>query len=198
MTATTQGERARALTAASQALDARALVLEGTAEDSLLDWRPPDGGWSIRQVFEHLVVANEDYLAAIQRALDTRSPDGRGTGAARSWKPSMAGRLLVRSFESPRKLRAPRMWRPSPVARPNVIGEFLARQRRLAELIDRSTAFDWRRVRLASPVSSLIRMNIGDAFTILITHAERHFRQIERIRVGYETSAKPRATALSG
>jgi len=197
MTATTQGERARALTAASQALDARALVLEETTERAVLDWRPPDGGWSIGQVFEHLILANEDYLAAIQRALDTRSPDGRGTFAATPWKPSLAGRLLVRSFESPRKSRAPTMWRPSPVARPNVIGEFLARQRRLAELIDRSTAFDWQRVRLASPVSSLIRMNIGDAFTILVTHAERHFRQIERIRAGYEAGVTPRATAFS-
>jgi len=195
-TATTQGERARSLTAASHALDANALKLDETSDGALLAWRPPDGGWSIAQVFEHLVVANDDYLAAIQRALDTRSPGTRGAFAATPWRPSIAGRLLVSSFESPRKLRAPRMWRPAATARPNVIAEFLARQRRLVELIERSTAFDWQRVRLASPVSSLIRMNVGDAFAIVVTHAERHFRQIERLRAGYEAGVIPALSFL--
>lgn len=197
MTAANQGERARSLTAASHALDAHALKFDETQDPALFNWRPPDGGWSIAQVFEHLVIANDDYLAAIQHALDTRAPGTRGTFAATPWRPSIAGRLLVRSFELPRKLRAPRRWRPEPTARPNVTAEFLAGQRRLVDLIERSTAFDWQRVRLASPVSSLIRMNVGDAFAILVTHGERHFHQIERIRAGYEASVTTRAAALS-
>jgi hypothetical protein len=193
---TTQGERAHALTAASHALDAHAHAVEAATAPALLDWRPSEGGWSIAQVFEHLCTANEDYLVAIRDALDGHAAGVRGSFATRLWRPSLAGRLLVKSFEAPRKLRAPRMWRPASAARPNVVGEFLARQRRLEELIDRSTAYDWQRVRLASPVSSLIRMNIGDAFTILVTHAERHFRQIERIRAGYEASRTPPVAAL--
>ena len=179
---TTQGERARALTAGLHALDAHVHALTAAASPAVLDWQPPDGGWSIAQVFEHLCVANEDYLVAVEHALNNHAAAAPGSFAATPWRPSLAGRLLVRSLESPRKLRAPRMWHPSPTARPNVIGEFLARQRRLEELIERSTAHHWQRVRLASPVSSLIRMNVGDAFTIVVTHAERHCRQIERIR----------------
>ena len=55
----------------------------------------------------------------------------------------------------------------------------------MVQLIERSMSFDWMRVRMGSPVSPLIRMNAGDAFTILVTHAERHFRQIDRIRTEY-------------
>jgi len=181
----TQGERAHALTAALHALDSRVLALE--TDPALFDWQPPEGGWTIAQVFEHLCVANEDYLMAIQPALNRRSDGVPGSFAATPWRPSLAGRLLVRSLESPRKLRAPRRWQPSPTARPNVTAEFVARQRRIEELIERSTAHDWQRVRLASPVSSLIRMNVGDAFTILVAHAERHFQQIERIRAAFAT-----------
>ena len=32
-----------------------------------LGWRPPDGGWSIAQVFEHLIIADSSYLGAMKR-----------------------------------------------------------------------------------------------------------------------------------
>ncbi|HEX6050853.1 MAG TPA: DinB family protein [Gemmatimonadaceae bacterium] len=179
MTAITQGDRAAALIAATRALDARALTIHETTSPAALVWQPPDGGWSVGQVFEHLCIASDDYLVTLRRLL--ANPPAR-SHAANRWKPSLAGRILVRSFESSRRLPAPKMWRPAPAARPNVVQEFLARQHELVELIERSMAFEWNRVRLASPVSSLVRMNVGDAFAILVTHAERHFRQIDRVR----------------
>ena len=191
MTSTTQGERAAALIAATHALDTHALTIHETTPPAALAWRPPDGGWSVGQVFEHLCVATDDYLVTLRRVL-AKPPTG--SQAATRWKPSLAGRLLVRSFESSRKLPAPKRWHPAPAPRPNVVREFLERQRELVKLIERSMAFEWNRVRLASPVSPLIRMNVGDAFAILVTHAERHFRQIDRVRMAYEASgASPEA-----
>jgi hypothetical protein len=35
--------------------------------------------------------------------------------------------------------------------------------------------------RLSSPASRLIRMNLGDAFRILVVHGRRHLGQIERV-----------------
>lgn len=191
MTSTTQAERAAVFIAATHALDARTLTIHETTTPAALAWQPPHGGWSIGQVFEHLCVATDDYLVTLRRVL--ANPPA-GSRAASRWKPSLAGRLLVRSFESSRKLPAPKRWHPAPAPRPNVVREFLERQRELLELIERSMAFEWNRVRLASPVSPLIRMNVGDAFAILVTHAERHFRQIDRVRVAYEASgASPEA-----
>jgi hypothetical protein len=40
---------------------------------------------------------------------------------------------------------------------------------------------DWKQNRVASPVTSLIGYNLGDAFSILVVHAERHLRQIGRV-----------------
>jgi hypothetical protein len=194
MSVRTQGEQAAALTAAIQALNVRAAILEESLDAAALAWHPPDGGWSVGQVFEHLCVANDDYLAILRERLSVAPPLAPGSRAPTPWKPSLAGRLLVASFESSRKLPAPRSWRPAPDARPNVIAEFLSRQRELARLIERSMAFDWMRVRMASPVSALIRMNVGDAFTILVTHAERHFRQIDRIRSAYAATHDALAT----
>ena len=185
MSATTQGERASALIAATQALNARAAIMEESLDAPALAWHPPAGGWSVGQVFEHLCVANDDYLAILRDRFSVTPPFSPGSRTAIRWKPSLAGRFLVASFESSRKLPAPKMWRPTLAPRPNVISEFVGRQRELVQLIERSMSFDWMRVRMGSPVSPLIRMNAGDAFTILVTHAERHFRQIDRIRTEY-------------
>jgi len=188
MSAATQGERASALIAATQTLDARAAILDDNLDATALTWHPPTGGWSVGQVFEHLCVANDDYLVILRDRLSVTPPFPPGSRSGSRWKPSLAGRFLVASFESSRRLPAPKMWRPAPVPRPNVIGEFLRRQHELVQLIERSMGFDWMRVRMASPVSPLIRMNAGDAFAILVTHAERHFRQIDRIRAEYASA----------
>jgi hypothetical protein len=63
-----------------------------------------------------------------------------------------------------------------------VIEEFLETQLRIKELMIRAEDISWTRARLGSPVSSLIRLNLGDAFTIGVVHEERHLGQIERIR----------------
>ena len=180
-----QTQHARALVASMHALDARASDLQRAADRSALEWQPPEGGWSAGQVFEHLCVANDSYLVALRRVLGSVQPTTRSNVADREWRPSFAGRLLARSMESPRKLRAPKMYRPAPVPRPNVIGEFLTRQREIEQLIESSMAHDWRRLRLSSPVFGLIRMNVGDAFTVLVRHAERHFRQIDGRMAAY-------------
>ena len=97
------------------------------------------------------------------------------------WRPSFMGRLLVHSLRSPRKLPAPRMYRPAPDPRARVVDQFMLRQRELVELLNASAGLDWRRVRTASPVSPLIRLNLGDCFTVLVVHAQRHLGQIERL-----------------
>ena len=49
-----------------------------------------------------------------------------------------------------------------------------------------SAGIDWRRTRLASPASPLIRLNLGDAFLVLAVHARRHLGQVERVLRGRE------------
>jgi hypothetical protein len=172
-----QSAQAHTLIHELRAVTAKAEDIPRKASQAELDWSPPDGGWSASQIFEHLCVANDSYLTQLHRLV----PDSRiGFGTANTyWKPSLAGKLLVRSMESPRKLPAPKIWTPGPTPRPNVISEFLRRQSDIVDLIQRSLAYDWRSVRLASPASRLIRMNIGDAFTVLVRHEQRHLRQIQ-------------------
>lgn len=170
----------------------RAEGLTRGLDERQIAWQPPEGGWSIGQVYEHMVVANESYLARI-RAL-VAAPDARRAAADADWRPSLAGRLLVNSFRSPRKQRAPRMYRPAPQPRPNVVAAFVRQHRELARLLHAARGLDLRRIRTTSPVSAIIRLNLGDCFPILIVHAQRHLGQIERLR-GRAGVPPARATA---
>jgi hypothetical protein len=155
----------------------RARALRSATPLERLDRPASNGGWSAAEVFEHLVIANESYLVMLRRVAAAGPPLAQ---PAAIWRPSLAGRLLVRSFRSPRRMRAPRIYRP-PAPRPHVIEAFTAGMDELKGQMDRLARADWRRVRLRSPVTALVRLNLGDCFPILIAHAERHFQQIDRV-----------------
>jgi len=142
--------------------------------------RPPNGGWSVGHVLEHLCVTSELYEPPIRRLLASARPDA--AAPLRPWKPTFVGRLTVNTFERPMRMRAPKRTVPAASPRGGVVEGFLAHLRTLDQLLDTSSGFDWRRLRMSSPVVSLpIRFNLGDVFSILVVHAERHARQIERV-----------------
>ena len=145
-----------------------------------IGWRPPDGGWSIGQVVEHLIINDESYLQLFDRML-ARKPERAWRG---EWKPSLIGGLLTRSLmpDSKRKVTTPAIWRPGPQPRANVVEEYIQSQERMLEALRKADGHDLRGTKLSSPAMKLMRMNLGDAFLTLVVHTQRHLKQIERIR----------------
>jgi hypothetical protein len=175
-----QIDHQEALLAALEPQRRRAEVLAETLTAEQLVWRPPAGGWSVAQAFEHMVIAADSYLDRIGPIVEAAAlPDA--PPVRRPWKPSVMGGLLVRSLQSPRKLPAPKIYRPGPRAREDVIAAFIERHRRTAGLLERSVGLVWSDYPFRSPVTRLIRMNLGDAFSVLVVHAERHLGQVDRI-----------------
>lgn len=143
------------------AINERVKALGSDLDDAQLNSQPADGGWSIGQVFEHLVVANDSYVERI-RDIVRRHDARRSRSNQAAWRPTLMGRLIADALRSTRNLPAPRMYRPSPRPRPNVVDEFLRRQHELAALVHEAEGLDWRRVRTRSPVTPLVRLNLGD------------------------------------
>lgn len=146
----------------------------------VLPQRPRSGGWSIAEILEHLVISTDSYLDRLRPIVDGAT--SRTPFADVMWKPSFMGSLLVGSFRSPRRMRAPRIYRPGHTPRAQILEEFINRQMEVGRLITEGARLDWRRTRFRSPAIGLIRMNLGDAFTVPVVHAERHAAQIERVR----------------
>ena len=176
-----QSQYADLLRAELVATDARLQALAGTLGERALSWVPATGGWSVGQVLEHLIVAADSYLTPMRRLISERSAATVGCGDP-TWRPSLMGGLLASSLRSPRKFPAPRAYVPAPVPRPDVLEQFRARLRDTALLLDRARPLEWNRMRSSSPISRLIRLNLGDCFAISVAHAHRHVGQIDRIR----------------
>ena len=177
-----QEELLRQLRAATERDTKRARALALDLDADRMRRRPPTGGWSVSEVYEHLCITNDSYLVMIAPLADrSGSPT---TVADAQWKPTLMGGFMTKQFESPRKIPAPRSYRPGPEAREGVVDAFIDRQRQLLDLLERTKHIDWSRTRLGSPVTKLIRFNLGDCFRILVAHTHRHLGQIERIRAG--------------
>jgi hypothetical protein len=146
--------------------------------------RPPNGGWSVGEVLEHLCISSEAYGPLILDVLRRARPDA--SAPLREWRPAFFGRFLVRSLAAPRKIPAPKKVRPGPSPRGGIVEHFLARQLGLASRMDDAAGYDWNALTLRSPlVPRLMRplatMNLGDAFSVEVVHAERHAKQMERV-----------------
>ncbi len=144
-------------------------------------WTPPAGGWGIGHVLEHLCLVADSYFTtlrpAIYRAGTPVAPLGRN-----QWDPTWMGGLLVSSLRSRRRFRTPKIWQVGPEPRTEVLRAFLERQQTQVTLMRAAATLDWNRVRFHSPASRFLRLNLGDAFTALIVHGQRHVQQMERIR----------------
>ena len=178
-----QNQHRAALLDANGAAIARIRAAVSTVPPEEMVRPPATGGWSIAEVLEHLIVSADSYLALL-RPVIAKKDGGRVDGSA-TWKPSIMGGLLAGSLRNQRKLPAPAMYRPGPNPRPRVLEEFVRRQEEVGRLIADARDMDWRRIRLRSPVLSWLRMNLGDALTVPVVHAERHAAQIERVKASH-------------
>jgi DinB superfamily len=155
----------------------------GTLRPDQLLWLPSKEGWSIGQAIEHLLIADSLYHDRIGEAI------GRGQREERlnrggSWRPTISGRFLhgVVRTDNTRRFRAPQAFEPSARPRPSVVTSYLSLLVQLEELLGEAHELDLNRLRFGSPALALFRLNLGDAFLLIVTHAERHAGQMERIR----------------
>ena len=171
----------QALRARTEALRDRVAGITRPLYPEQLLRRPPDGGWSVGHVLEHLCVTSELYEPPVRALLRTARPDA--AAPLREWKPTLLGGFMVRTFEKPAKLPTPRSMVPAATPRGGVVEAFLVHLDTQARLLDEASGLDWRRLRMASPAVPvpLKVFNLGDVFFILVAHAERHARQMERV-----------------
>jgi hypothetical protein len=163
-------------------VNAEARRLAGDLSIAQLRWVPPDGGWSVAQVFAHLATANGSYLEPLQRAIERDAASGAGP-EHRTWRPSFFGGMLIRSLEpsAKRGMPSPKIWRPSGEQPTVSLQAFLDSQASILHLARVARGVDLVRARLSSPVSRLIRLNVGDIFRIFVVHDWRHLGQVQRV-----------------
>ena len=163
----------------AEALEPRALAVVRDLTPAQLTTRPPQGGWSIAEVFEHLCAVAEAYDPVIARALEQSRAR---SGGPRPFRPTLLGNLLRKALlESNRHpMPAPKAWHQL-APRDRVVEQFLLRVRGTMARLRELEGLD-PRVMLTSPAAWFVRMNVAEALAIEVVHAERHLGQAERVR----------------
>jgi DinB superfamily len=161
-----------------------AQTVAGDLTEAQLNWKPSTEEWSVAQCLEHLAVATrgfDPYFAAML----LRAKSKPAVAGSPAYKPTMLGGWLAKHVapESPRKLTAPRMFRPADAsAIQGSLQMFLDEQRKFTEFVSRCQGVDYNKTRIRSPVTALVRYSLADAFVITVLHAQRHLAQARRVR----------------
>lgn len=165
-----------------EATTRRAQALGSRLSDAQLAWTPPEGGWSVGHCLEHLVAAADEYNARLTSRLD-EAHAGLDSPYLGGHKSTWLGNRFIEAVKpaNTRRFKAPRKFAPPPTPRQDVVEAFCRRQARLVELLEKAKGIDLAAYKIPSPVTSLVRFNLGDALQILVHHAQRHVNQAIRV-----------------
>src|SRR5580765_2748593 len=121
--------------------DQRAIAVAAALTAGQLNWKPSPADWSVGQCLDHLCVANDVYIAAMERALEGRPP-----GTAAEITPGWFGRWFIDNFIEPsgktRRGRAPAKIVPASEVAPGIDARLVAGKLRARDLIRRAAGYD--------------------------------------------------------
>jgi hypothetical protein len=157
-------------------------LLNGLREDQF-HWAPAPGVWSIAQCLDHLNVVNRLYIPIFEQAVNTGRAERISHDGPYSY--SWLSRYMFRAMQPPvkRRFKAPKRFEPGPPrAVEAVLSDWNSTHERLEELVRQANGLDLQRIKAPSPVTSLIRYNLGMAFWIQTAHDRRHLWQAREVR----------------
>jgi hypothetical protein len=162
-------------------LDARDLI--AGLSDAQFNWRPAPGHWSIAECLDHLTVTGRELTERIKEAIsDARS---RGLLSRGPFRYGLIGNMVVRSMEPPAKLKfkAPKIFKPRPdQTLEQVVRDFFAAQDEVLKLIREANGINLARAKVTSPVTRLMKLSLGQAFSLIATHERRHLWQAHQVK----------------
>jgi len=164
---------------------AEAEALAAPLNTSQFNWRSEPAKWSVGQCLEHLTLSAGSYLPKLQAAIE----DGRRRGLTASppFRYGWFESFFLRSLEPPPKLRvkAPKVFQPDinrPVLDPaSTLASYKEVNRAGRDLIEQAQGLDLRRIKVPSPVTSLLHWSIGIVFAIAPAHDRRHLWQARQV-----------------
>src|SRR5688572_23985223 len=155
-------------------------LAEGLIEDQL-HWSPRYQAWSVAQCLEHLTVTGQEYHLPFQVALRQARLNARSHVPLR---PSPLGKWLIESAgpRAGRRLAAPKKLAPTSTPAEGALDRFLIGQRLLMAFIEEADGLAINRIRVAAPISRVLRISLGEALALTTAHARRHLEQARRVR----------------
>jgi len=156
----------------------------GDFSDEQLRWKPDAHSWSIAECLKHIIIANDMYLTDINHKLEKAEVRTIEYPIKISWM----GRIFL-FFVDPKytwKIPAPKLFKPihqNEVADGReTLKHYLQLQDDIIKTAEKALGYDHANIYTTSPLSKLLRFNIGEQFYIMMRHELRHLNQAKRVK----------------
>ncbi len=151
----------------------------------VLSAQPSPTQWSVAQCLEHLNIYGRYYLPAIEKAIQKARQNG--AVPAREFHSGWLGNYFTNLMlpQSDGKLKS-KMKAPKnavPAAYPDaraMLAEFIDQQETMLRLLDAAASVNLNQIRIPISIMPWLRLKLGDTFSFVIAHIERHVLQAER------------------
>lgn len=147
-----------------------------------LNTKPSPAAWSIGQVLDHLVVINESYYTVVHNVRNGFYK--AGWFGSRKMMTSFWYNMIYKSIhpDNRKKSKTQPMWEPATSdISADIVQRFLMHQERLKSFIDECSDLIANDTVIHSPAAKFITYTIGDAFTIIAAHEQRHLIQAKEV-----------------
>ena len=163
---------------------ATARELTGLNEEQAC-WHPSPSKWCIAECISHLNITAGLYRPKLTESIEKARSQGL-TGEGPFKHRGILLPWLIRQLENPqgKSFKAPGKFKPVEVPSDfaAVMTEFMDHQQQFLDFLKASDGLDLGKARVVSPVTSLLRMSLGQCFRLNCAHQERHLRQVSRMR----------------
>jgi hypothetical protein len=147
--------------------------------EHVLNQQAENGGWSICQCLEHLNTYSRYYLPRLELCV-SRATKANPEFFSVSWLGSYF-QAMMDPDKSSKKFKAVSKHMPGGTNTGyEVVAEFIDNQERLLRVLVGCEDIDLNVIKIATSISSFIRLSAGDTLAFLITHDERHIRQANK------------------
>jgi hypothetical protein len=149
--------------------------------ETQINWKPSEEKWSIGECIDHLTVTHKSYNSKIKQLKPLNKDSTKGSV---QFKHTFSGRIILKYVDpnSTTRTKTFKVFEPSTRnIKTNIIKSFCEEVEALISFAEQLQGIDLTKLKISSPVSKLLRMNIGDVLLINLYHDKRHLNQAEKI-----------------
>jgi DinB superfamily len=160
----------------------QAKELTAGLNEARFNWRPSPAAWSIEECLSHLTMVGQWEILAIEKAIEKGRE--RGTKGNGPFQYGAIDRFIVDQTEPPVRNPLPAADRFVPLhGQPvtAVLPTFLHVQDQLTLQLERAEGLDLRRVKVATPITKLLKLSLGMMFAQIAAHERRHLAQATKV-----------------
>lgn len=148
--------------------------------EEAFNYKPGENKWCAAECLLHLNTTNRGYIDNANRKLaETEKSEVEN----KNYKPRFLMGLFINMMkpESKMKFKAPAKFQESYEGNlSETIETFVKIQNEYIDLANTSLSYDLKKTKIVSPVSGLLKFELGEMFLAMVEHQKRHLAQAER------------------